>query len=190
MNYWQNKKQSGHKDTRHTNAPHDSAPHTNVPTSRHHNKIFQNYKTTPKNMTSIRSKNIYGINPAHQHPTQKKGGTSALSQHPVSPIHIITTQHTVVPKTYWTKHTLEFSNNTPHQQHHHTQTRMQRSSSAGQGYRHSILSDNLYNYTRFQKETQAKTLCFISHNLEIHSSHHTLEIVSQMWHTNFKSCTV
>ena len=56
---------------------------------------FQNYKTTPKNMTSIRSKNIYGINPAHQHPTQKKkGGTSALSQHPVSPIHIITTQHT------------------------------------------------------------------------------------------------
>lgn len=111
-------------------------------------------------MTSIRSKKIYGINPAHHHPTQKKGGTSALSQHPVSPIHIITTQHTVVPKTYWTKHTLEFSNNTPHQQHHHTQTRMQRSSSAGQGYRHSILSDNLYNYTRFQKETQAKNFMF------------------------------
>ena len=146
---------------------------------------FQNYKTTPKNMTSIRSKNIYGINPAHQHPHYE--GTSALSQHPVSPIHIITTQHTVVPKTYWTKHTLEFSNNTPHQQQHHTQTRMQRSSSVGQWYRHPILSDNLYNYTRFQKETQAKTLCFISHNSEIHSNHHTLEIVSPPWHTNFKS---
>lgn len=61
-------------------------------------QFFKNYKTTPKNMTSIRSKNIYGINPAHQHPHYE--GTSALSQHPVSPIHIITTQHTVVPKTY------------------------------------------------------------------------------------------
>ena len=36
-------------------------------------QFFKNYKTTPKNMTSIRSKNIYGINPAHQHPTKKRG---------------------------------------------------------------------------------------------------------------------
>ncbi|WP_210400879.1 hypothetical protein, partial [Rothia sp. HMSC036D11] len=61
-----------------------------------------------------------------------------------------------------------------------TQTRMQRSSSVGQGYRHSILSDSLDNYTRFQKETQAKTLCFISHNSEIHSKSYAFEIVSQM----------
>ena len=73
MNYWQNKKQSGHKDTRHTNAPHDSAPHTNVPTSRHHNKFFKNYKTTPKNMTSIRSKKHIRYQPRTPTPHQKKG---------------------------------------------------------------------------------------------------------------------
>ena len=187
MNYWQNKKQSGHTTPGTPTHPMLCTPHE-CPNQQTPQQNFQNYKTTPKNMTSIRSKNIYGINPAHQHPHYE--GTSALSQHPVSPIHIITTQHTVVPKTYWTKHTLEFSNNTPHQQHHHTQTRMQRSSSAGQGYRHSILSDSLNNYTRFQKETQAKTLCFISHNSEIHSKSYAFEIVSQMWHINFKSYSV
>jgi len=34
---------------------------------------FSELQDHTKNMTSIRSKNIYGINPAHQHPTKKKG---------------------------------------------------------------------------------------------------------------------
>ena len=110
-------------------------------------------------------------------PHQKKGGTSALSQHPVSPIHIITTQHTNMLCLKRIEQSTLLSSQTTHHTNNNTQSE---SSSVGQGYRHSILSDNLYNYTRFQKETQAKTLCFISHNLEIHSSHHTLEIVSQM----------
>ena len=187
MNYWQNKNNQDTQHQAHQRTP-CSAPHTNVPTSRHHNKIFQNYKTTP-NMTSRRSKNIYGINPAHQHPHYE--GTSALSQHPVSPIHIITTQHTVVPKTYWTKHTLEFSNNTPHQQHHHTQTRMQRSSSAGQWYRRSKFWATTYiTILAFMKKRKLKTLCFTSHNYEIHSKSHNFETVTWMWHTNFKLCTV
>ena len=164
MNYWQNKKQ-GHTTPGTPTHPMLPVPHE-CPNQQTPQQFFKNYKTTPKNMTSIRSKNIYGINPAHQHPHYE--GTSALSQHPVSPIHIITTQHTVVPKTYWTKHTLEFSNNTPHQQHHHTQTRMQRPSSAGQWYCHSILSDNLCNYTRFHQETQVKN--FMPHITNIQNS--------------------
>ena len=189
MNYWQNKKQ-GHKTPGTPTHPMLPVPHE-CPNQQTPQQFFKNYKTTPKNMTSIRSKNIYGINPAHQHPTQKRGGTSALSQHPVSPIHIITTQHTVVPKTYWTKHTLEFSNNTPHQQHHHTQTRMQRSSSAGQWYRRSKFWATTYTtILAFMKKHKLKTLCFTSHNYEIHSKSHNFETVTWMWHTNFKSCTV
>ena len=87
-------------------------------------QFFKNYKTTPKNMTSIRSKNIYGINPAHQHPTQKRGGTSALSQHPVSPIHIITTQHTnmlclkrIEQSTLLSSQTTHHTNNTTTHKH-------------------------------------------------------------------------
>ena len=75
-------------------------------------------------MTSRRSKNIYGINPAHQHPTQKKGGTSALSQHPVSPIHIITTQHTnmlclkrIEQSTLLSSQTTHHTNNTTTHKH-------------------------------------------------------------------------
>ena len=189
MNYWQNKKQ-GHTTPGTPTHPMLPVPHE-CPNQQTPQQFFKNYKTTPKNMTSIRSKNIYGINPAHQHPTQKRGGTSALSQHPVSPIHIITTQHTVVPKTYWTKHTLEFSNNTPHQQHHHTQTRMQRSSSAGQWYRRSKFWATTYTtILAFMKKHKLKTLCFTSHNYEIHSKSHNFETVTWMWHTNFKSCTV
>ena len=85
-------------------------------------QIFQNYKTTPKNMTSIRSKNIYGINPAHQHPHYE--GTSALSQHPVSPIHIITTQHTnmlclkrIEQSTLLSSQTTHHTNNTTTHKH-------------------------------------------------------------------------
>ena len=75
-------------------------------------------------MTSIRSKNIYGINPAHHHPHQKKGGTSALSQHPVSPIHIITTQHTnmlclkrIEQSTLLSSQTTHHTNNTTTHKH-------------------------------------------------------------------------
>ena len=187
MNYWQNKKQ-GHTTPGTPTHPMLPVPHE-CPNQQTPQQFFKNYKTTPKNMTSIRSKNIYGINPAHQHPHYE--GTSALSQHPVSPIHIITTQHTVVPKTYWTKHTLEFSNNTPHQQHHHTQTRMQRSSSAGQWYRRSKFWATTYTtILAFMKKRKLKTLCFTSHNYEIHSKSHNFETVTWMWHTNFKSCTV
>ena len=167
MNYWQNKKQSGHTTPGTPTHPMLCAPHE-CPNQQTPQQNFQNYKTTPKNMTSIRSKKHIRYQPRTPTPHQKKGGTSALSQHPVSPIHIITTQHTVVPKTYWTKHTLEFSNNTPHQQHHHTQTRMQKSSSAGQWYCHSILSDNLCNYTRFHQETQVKN--FMPHITNIQNS--------------------
>ena len=136
---------------------------------------FQNYKTTPKNMTSIRSKNIYGINPAHQHPTKKRG--VPVHCHNI-PFHQYTSsQHNTQLCLKRIEQSTLLSSQTTHHTNNNTPSE---SSSAGQGYRHSILSDNLYNYTRFQKETQAKTLCFISHNLEIHSSHHTLEIVSQM----------
>ncbi|SUE36757.1 Uncharacterised protein [Rothia dentocariosa] len=136
---------------------------------------FQNYKTTPKNMTSIRSKNIYGINPAHQHPTKKKG--VPVHCHNI-PFHQYTSsQHNTQLCLKRIEQSTLLSSQTTHHTNNNTPSE---SSSVGQGYRHSILSDNLYNYTRFQKETQAKTLCFISHNLEIHSSHHTLEIVSQM----------
>ena len=85
-------------------------------------QFFKNYKTTPKNMTSIRSKNIYGINPAHQHPHYE--GTSALSQHPVSPIHIITTQHTnmlrlkrIEQSTLLSSQTTHHTNNTTTHKH-------------------------------------------------------------------------
>ena len=44
---------------------------------------------------------------------------------------------------------------------HHTNNNTQsESSSAGQWYRHSILSDNLNNYTRFHQETQDKNFMF------------------------------
>ena len=157
MNYWQNKKQSGHTTPGTPTHPMLCTPHE-CPNQQTPQQNFQNYKTTPKNMTSIRSKNIYGINPAHHHPTQKKRGyqcTVTTSRFTNTHHHNTTHKH-AASKTYWTKHTLEFSNNTPHQQHHHTQTRMQRSSSAGQWYCHSILSDNLCNYTRFHQETQVK----------------------------------
>ena len=174
MNYWQNKKQ-GHTTPGTPTHPMLPVPHE-CPNQQTPQQFFKNYKTTPKNMTSIRSKNIYGINPAHQHPTQKKGGTSALSQHPVSPIHIITTQHTVVPKTYWTKHTLEFSNNTPHQQHHHTQTRMQ--------HHHQPVSDTATPFwvttyvtiLAFIKKHKLKTLCLTSQIFKIHSISHGCKI--------------
>ena len=189
MNYWQNKKQ-GHTTPGTPTHPMLPVPHE-CPNQQTPQQNFQNYKTTPKNMTSIRSKKHIRYQPRTPTPHQKKGGTSALSQHPVSPIHIITTQHTVVPKTYWTKHTLEFSNNTPHQQHHHTQTRMQRSSSAGQWYRRSKFWATTYTtILAFMKKHKLKTLCFTSHNYEIHSKSHNFETVTWMWHTNFKSCTV
>lgn len=106
-------------------------------------------------MTSIRSKNIYGINPAHQHPHYE--GTSALSQHPVSPIHIITTQHTNMLCLKRIEQSTLLSSQTTHHTNNNTQSE---SSSAGQWYRHSILSDNLNNYTRFYEEKQAKNFMF------------------------------
>ena len=71
MNYWQNKKQ-GHTTPGTPTHPMLPVPHE-CPNQQTPQQFFKNYKTTPKNMTSIRSKNIYGINPAHQHPTKKKG---------------------------------------------------------------------------------------------------------------------
>ena len=173
MNYWQNKKQSGHTTPGTPTHPMLPVPHE-CPNQQTPQQFFKNYKTTPKNMTSIRSKNIYGINPAHQHPHYE--GTSALSQHPVSPIHIITTQHTVVPKTYWTKHTLEFSNNTPHQQHHHTQHACRD--------HHQPVSDTATPFwvttyvtiLAFIKKHKLKTLCLTSQIFKIHSISHGCKI--------------
>ena len=122
MNYWQNKKQ-GHTTPGTPTHPMLPVPHE-CPNQQTPQQFFKNYKTTPKNMTSIRSKNIYGINPAHQHPTQKRGGTSALSQHPVSPIHIITTQHTnmlclkrIEQSTLLSSQTTHHTNNTTTHKH-------------------------------------------------------------------------
>ena len=191
MNYWQNKKQ-GHTTPGTPTHPMLCTPHE-CPNQQTPQQNFQNYKTTPKNMTSIRSKNIYGINPAHQHPTQKKRGyqcTVTTSRFTNTHHHNTTHKH-AVSKTYWTKHTLEFSNNTPHQQHHHTQTRMQRSSSVGQWYRRSKFWATTYTtILAFIKKHKLKTLCFMSHNSEIHSKSYAFEIVSQMWEINFKSYTV
>ena len=77
-------------------APHE-CPNQQTP-----QQFFKNYKTTPKNMTSIRSKNIYGINPAHQHPTKKKGGyqrTVTTSRFTNTHHHNTTHKH-AVSKTY------------------------------------------------------------------------------------------
>ena len=190
MNYWQNKKQSGHTTPGTPTHPILCAPHE-CPNQQTPQQNFSELQDHTKKHDLNKIKKHIRYQPRTPTPHQKKGGTSALSQHPVSPIHIITTQHTVVPKTYWTKHTLEFSNNTPHQQQHHTQTRIQRSSSVGQWYRRSKFWATTYTtILAFMKKHKLKTLCFTSHNYEIHSKSHNFETVTWMWHTNFKSCTV
>ena len=57
-------------------------------------------------------------------PPKKRGGTSALSQHPVSPIHIITTQHTnmlclkrIEQSTLLSSQTTHHTNNTTTHKH-------------------------------------------------------------------------
>ena len=153
---------------------------------------FSNYKTTPKNMTSIRSKKHIRYQPRTPTPHQKKGGTSALSQHPVSPIHIITTQHTnmlrlkrIEQSTLLSSQTTHHTNNTTTHKHacrdHH------------QPVNDIATTFWVTTYTTilaFMKKHKLKTLCFISHNSEIHSKSYAFEIVSQMWEINFKSYTV
>ena len=188
MNYWQNKKQSGHTTPGTPTHPMLCTPHE-CPNQQTPQQIFQKLQDHTKKHDLNKIKKHIRYQPRTPTPhSQKRGYQRTVTTSRFTNTHHHNTTHKhAVSKTYWTKHTLEFSNNTPHQQHHHTQTRMQRSSSVGQWYRHPILSDNLYNYTRFQKETQAKTLCFISHNSEIHSKSYAFEIVSQMWHISFKS---
>ena len=71
MNYWQNKKQ-GHTTPGTPTHPMLCTPHE-CPNQQTPQQNFSELQDHTKNMTSIRSKNIYGINPAHQHPTQKRG---------------------------------------------------------------------------------------------------------------------
>lgn len=156
MNYWQNKKQSGHKTPGTPTHPMLCTPHE-CPNQQTPQQFFKNYKTTPKNMTSIRSKKHIRYQPRTPTPHQKKGGTSALSQHPVSPIHIITTQHTNMLRLKRIEQSTLLSSQTTHHTNNNTPSE---SSSAGQWYCHSILSDNLNNYTRFYEETQAKNFMF------------------------------
>ena len=176
MNYWQNKKQSGHKTPGTPTHPMTLRP-TRMSQPADTTTIFQKLQDHTKKHDLNKIKKTYTVSTPHTNtPPKKKGGTSALSQHPVSPIHIITTQHTVVPKTYWTKHTLEFSNNTPHQQHHHTQTRMQ--------HHHQPVSDTatLFWVTTyvtilaFIKKHKLKTLCLTSQVFKIHSISHGCKI--------------
>lgn len=124
-------------------------------------------------MTSIRSKNIYGINPAHQHPHYE--GTSALSQHPVSPIHIITTQHTNMPCLKRIEQSTLLSSQTTHHTNNNTQSE---SSSAGHhmiNHRNQPHPDHnqkwsprrgdSYNYTEAFRALQTEIICSTSHNI-------------------------
>ena len=176
MNYWQNKKQSGHTTPGTPTHPMLCTPHE-CPNQQTPQQIFQKLQDHTKKHDLNKIKKHIRYQPRTPTPPPKKGGgTSALSQHPVSPIHIITTQHTVVPKTYWTKHTLEFSNNTPHQQHHHTQTRMQ--------HHHQPVSDTATPFwvttyvtiLAFIKKHKLKTLCLTSQIFKIHSISHGYKI--------------
>ena len=166
MNYWQNKKQSGHTTPGTPTHPMLCTPHE-----------CPNQQTPQQNFSELQDHTKHDLKKIKKHIRyQPRTPTPPLRGHQrtvttsrfTNTHHHNTTHKHAVPKTYWTKHTLEFSNNTPHQQHHHTQTHMQRSSSAGQWYCHSILSDNLCNYTRFHQETQVKN--FMPHITNIQNS--------------------
>ena len=191
MNYWQNKKQ-GHTTPGTPTHPMLPVPHE-CPNQQTPQQNFSELQDHTKKHDLNKIKKHIRYQPRTPTPHPKKGGhqrTVTTSRFTNTHHHNTTHKH-AVPKTYWTKHTLEFSNNTPHQQHHHTQTRMQRSSSVGQWYRRSKFWATTYTtILAFMKKHKLKTLCFTSHNYEIHSKSHNFETVTWMWHTNFKSCTV
>ena len=111
-------------------------------------------------------------------PPKKRGGTSALSQHPVSPIHIITTQHTnmlclkrIEQSTLLSSQTTHHTNNTTTHKHacrdHH-----QPVSDTATPFWVTTYATIL----AFIKKHKLKTLCLTSQIFKIHSISHGCKI--------------
>ena len=177
MNYWQNKKQSGHKTPGTPTHPILCAPHE-CPNQQTPQQNFSELQDHTKKHDLNKIKKHIRYQPRTPTPHQKKGGyqcTVTTSRFTNTHHHNTTHKH-AVSKTYWTKHTLEFSNNTPHQQHHHTQTRMQ--------HHHQPVSDTATPFwvttyatiLAFIKKHKLKTLCLTSQIFKIHSISHGCKI--------------
>ena len=119
---WTTDKTKNNQDTQHQAHQRTpcSAPHTNVPTSRHHNKIFQKLQdhTKKHDLNKIKKHIRYQPRTPTPHPKKRGYQCTVTTSRFTNTHHHNTTHKHAVSKTYWTKHTLEFSNNTPHQQQH------------------------------------------------------------------------
>ena len=155
MNYWQNKKQSGHTTPGTPTHPMLCTPHE-CPNQQTPQQIFQKLQDHTKKHDLNKIKKHIRYQPRTPTPHQKKGGVPVHCHN--IPFHQYTSsQHNTQLCLKRIEQSTLLSSQTTHHTNNNTQSE---SSSAGQWYRHSILSDNLNNYTRFYEETQAKNFMF------------------------------
>ena len=185
MNYWQNKKQ-GHKDTRHTNAPHALHP-TRMSQPADTTTKFSELQDHTKKHDLNKIKKHIRYQPRTPTPPPKKRGVPVHCHN--IPFHQYTSsQHNTQLCLKRIEQSTLLSSQTTHHTNNNTPSE---SSSVGQWYRRSKFWATTYTtILAFMKKRKLKTLCFTSHNLEIHSKSYAFEIVSQMWEINFKSYTV
>ena len=117
MNYWQNKKQSGHTTPGTPTHPMLCTPHE-CPNQQTPQQNFSELQDHTKKHDLKKIKKHIRYQPRTPTPPLRRHQRTVTTSRFTNTHHHNTTHKHAVPKTYWTKHTLEFSNNTPHQQQH------------------------------------------------------------------------